>query len=195
MGGSLLFKSSINPEWWSDRIQPWVHYVPINIDYSDLHDAFAFVSTDRRPRTVIRSETDSASSSFSSMAMSEAMVPTQSSLSEWPRRAKPGPSLTGDVSTWRPTCLGCTSSGPGWSPPTDPRWISFTTRVWKFRPLVRYDYITKRREQGPRKRCTPRLPYAIIMIQITLTLWRHLVRQRLAVSTSVHPFSWVAVIQ
>jgi hypothetical protein len=41
-----MFKSSINPEWWSDRIQPWVHYVPINIDYSDLHDAFAFFHGD-----------------------------------------------------------------------------------------------------------------------------------------------------
>lgn len=55
MGGSLLFKSSINPEWWSDRIQPWVHYVPIHIDYSDLHDAFAFVSDDRiRPDLAAR---------------------------------------------------------------------------------------------------------------------------------------------
>lgn len=48
MGGSLLFKSSINPEWWSDRIQPWVHYVPINIDYSDLHDAFTYFHGDVR---------------------------------------------------------------------------------------------------------------------------------------------------
>ena len=32
-------------EWWTERIQPWVHYVPVQIDYSDLYDALSFVST------------------------------------------------------------------------------------------------------------------------------------------------------
>jgi hypothetical protein len=32
------------PEWWTMRAQPWVHYVPIQLDYSDLHDALTFVS-------------------------------------------------------------------------------------------------------------------------------------------------------
>lgn len=27
---------------FSDRIQPWLHYVPISIDYSDLYDTFIF---------------------------------------------------------------------------------------------------------------------------------------------------------
>ncbi|WWC92054.1 uncharacterized protein L201_007008 [Kwoniella dendrophila CBS 6074] len=40
--GSLIFKSTIMPEWWTDRIQPWVHYVPIQLDYSDLYDIMAF---------------------------------------------------------------------------------------------------------------------------------------------------------
>jgi hypothetical protein len=31
-------------EWWTDRMQAWVHYVPIQLDYSDLYDAIAFVS-------------------------------------------------------------------------------------------------------------------------------------------------------
>ncbi|KAJ8507642.1 hypothetical protein ONZ45_g10011 [Pleurotus djamor] len=39
---SLVFKATIYPEWWLDRIQPWVHYVPIQADYSDLHDVFVF---------------------------------------------------------------------------------------------------------------------------------------------------------
>ncbi|POW15540.1 hypothetical protein PSTT_02097 [Puccinia striiformis] len=33
---SLVLKSTIFPEWYSDRIQPWVHYVPIKVDYSEL---------------------------------------------------------------------------------------------------------------------------------------------------------------
>lgn len=27
---------------YSDRVQPWVHYVPIQNDLSDLYDTFAF---------------------------------------------------------------------------------------------------------------------------------------------------------
>lgn len=27
---------------WLERIQPWVHYVPIQVDLSDLYDIFAF---------------------------------------------------------------------------------------------------------------------------------------------------------
>lgn len=46
MSGSLVFKSTIIPEWWTDRIQPWVHYVPIKVDYSDLYDAVAFFNGD-----------------------------------------------------------------------------------------------------------------------------------------------------
>ncbi|GAA6014928.1 hypothetical protein JCM11491_002359 [Sporobolomyces phaffii] len=39
---SLVFKSTIFPEWWSRRIMPWYHYVPIKSDYSDLVDVAAF---------------------------------------------------------------------------------------------------------------------------------------------------------
>lgn len=42
LSGSLLFKSTIMPEWFSDRIQPWLHYVPIKVDYSDLYDSLIF---------------------------------------------------------------------------------------------------------------------------------------------------------
>ncbi|KLT40244.1 hypothetical protein CC85DRAFT_249776 [Cutaneotrichosporon oleaginosum] len=46
MSGSLVFKSTIMPEWYNDRIQPWVHYVPVKLDYSDLRDALAFFAGD-----------------------------------------------------------------------------------------------------------------------------------------------------
>ncbi|EGG11221.1 family 90 glycosyltransferase [Melampsora larici-populina 98AG31] len=39
---SLVLKSTIFPEWYADRVQPWVHYVPIKVDYSDLYDVMVF---------------------------------------------------------------------------------------------------------------------------------------------------------
>ncbi|KAH7096655.1 hypothetical protein BKA62DRAFT_492198 [Auriculariales sp. MPI-PUGE-AT-0066] len=39
---SLLFKSTVFPEWWTDRVMPWVHFVPVKVDYSDLYDALVF---------------------------------------------------------------------------------------------------------------------------------------------------------
>ncbi|KAK2462820.1 hypothetical protein APHAL10511_005211 [Amanita phalloides] len=39
---SLIFKSTIYPEWFTDRIEPWVHYVPIQSDFSDLFDVLLF---------------------------------------------------------------------------------------------------------------------------------------------------------
>ncbi|KAF8201269.1 glycosyltransferase family 90 protein [Mycena galopus ATCC 62051] len=43
---SLVFKATIYPEWYVDRIAPWVHYVPIQLDLSDLHDAAVFFRGD-----------------------------------------------------------------------------------------------------------------------------------------------------
>ena len=62
---SLIFKSTIYPEWsvvlcslypfvylsprsarFTDRVVPWVHYVPIQVDLSDLHDALLFFRGD-----------------------------------------------------------------------------------------------------------------------------------------------------
>ncbi|RDB16600.1 Beta-1,2-xylosyltransferase 1 [Hypsizygus marmoreus] len=43
---SLIFKATIYPEWYTDRIAPWVHYVPIQMDMSDLHDALVFFRGD-----------------------------------------------------------------------------------------------------------------------------------------------------
>ncbi|TFK70244.1 hypothetical protein BDN72DRAFT_766794 [Pluteus cervinus] len=39
---SLIFKTTVYPEWYMDKIQPWLHYVPIQLDLSDLHDALVF---------------------------------------------------------------------------------------------------------------------------------------------------------
>ncbi|KAF8154717.1 glycosyl transferase family 90-domain-containing protein [Crassisporium funariophilum] len=43
---SLIFKSTIYPEWYHDRVAPWVHYIPIQVDLSDLHDALLFFRGD-----------------------------------------------------------------------------------------------------------------------------------------------------
>ncbi|KAK4702217.1 hypothetical protein P7C70_g4014, partial [Phenoliferia sp. Uapishka_3] len=43
---SAVLKSSIFPEWYSDWIQPWVHYIPLKIDYTDLFDVMSFFSGD-----------------------------------------------------------------------------------------------------------------------------------------------------
>ncbi|KAG1871500.1 glycosyltransferase family 90 protein [Suillus subluteus] len=39
---ALVFKNTIYPEWFMDRVAPWVHYVPVQIDLSDLYDTFTF---------------------------------------------------------------------------------------------------------------------------------------------------------
>ncbi|KAK4702708.1 hypothetical protein P7C70_g3518, partial [Phenoliferia sp. Uapishka_3] len=41
-GKSMTMKSTIFPEWYSDHIQPWLHYVPVSIDYVDLFPIMAF---------------------------------------------------------------------------------------------------------------------------------------------------------
>ncbi|SCV67516.1 BQ2448_5127 [Microbotryum intermedium] len=43
---SLVLMSTIRPEWYFDRIQPWYHYVPVNVDYSDLFNIMAFFKGD-----------------------------------------------------------------------------------------------------------------------------------------------------
>ncbi|KAK4703965.1 hypothetical protein P7C70_g2252, partial [Phenoliferia sp. Uapishka_3] len=43
----MVLKSTIFPEWYSDHIQPWVHYVPVSTDYSDLWSIMAFFRGDR----------------------------------------------------------------------------------------------------------------------------------------------------
>ncbi|KAF7377999.1 SPX domain-containing protein [Mycena sanguinolenta] len=40
--GLLIFKATTYPEWFTERLAPWVHYVPIQNSYSDLLDALVF---------------------------------------------------------------------------------------------------------------------------------------------------------
>ncbi|KAL0062413.1 hypothetical protein AAF712_010692 [Marasmius tenuissimus] len=40
--GSVLFKSNVYREWWSDHVQPWVYYVPAQVDLSDLWSVILF---------------------------------------------------------------------------------------------------------------------------------------------------------
>lgn len=42
----LVLKSTIFREWWTDRVQAWVHYVPVKYDYSDIYDIMAFFKGD-----------------------------------------------------------------------------------------------------------------------------------------------------
>lgn len=64
ISNALIFKATIYPEWcgvrscgsihdrltkcyrFLDRIQPWVHYVPVQVDLSDLHDVLLFFRGD-----------------------------------------------------------------------------------------------------------------------------------------------------
>ncbi|GAA5873960.1 hypothetical protein JCM8547_001588 [Rhodosporidiobolus lusitaniae] len=39
---ACVLKSTLFPEWYGDRIQPWVHYVPVKVDYSDIYDIMTF---------------------------------------------------------------------------------------------------------------------------------------------------------
>lgn len=40
---SAVLKSTIMPEWYQERIMPWVHYIPVKVDYTDLYDILAFL--------------------------------------------------------------------------------------------------------------------------------------------------------
>nr|XP_018267302.1 uncharacterized protein I303_01287 [Kwoniella dejecticola CBS 10117]OBR89460.1 hypothetical protein I303_01287 [Kwoniella dejecticola CBS 10117] len=42
---SVVLKSTIFPEWYTDRIQPWVHYIPIKADLTDVYDVLSFFRT------------------------------------------------------------------------------------------------------------------------------------------------------
>ncbi|CAH7687024.1 glycosyl transferase family 90-domain-containing protein [Phakopsora pachyrhizi] len=39
----VVIKSTIFPEWYTDRIQPWFHYVPLKLDYSDLPEIIDYL--------------------------------------------------------------------------------------------------------------------------------------------------------
>lgn len=39
---SLVLKATVYPEWYSDGLIPWYHYVPLKSDYTDIYDTLAF---------------------------------------------------------------------------------------------------------------------------------------------------------
>ncbi|KZO90801.1 glycosyltransferase family 90 protein [Calocera viscosa TUFC12733] len=43
---SLVLQATVFPQWYADRIQPWVHYVPVQVDLSDLYDILTFFAGD-----------------------------------------------------------------------------------------------------------------------------------------------------
>ncbi|CAG7853995.1 Beta-1,2-xylosyltransferase 1 Short=Cxt1p [Serendipita indica DSM 11827] len=48
---SLVLKATICPEWYADRIQSWVHYVPVKTDLTDLYDLMTFFRGDGSDNT------------------------------------------------------------------------------------------------------------------------------------------------
>ena len=38
----MILLTFLHANRFADRIQPWLHYVPISLDYSDLYDVFLF---------------------------------------------------------------------------------------------------------------------------------------------------------
>jgi len=42
---SLLFKAGLFSEWFDERIQPYVHYMPVRFDFSDLQSKLEWAIT------------------------------------------------------------------------------------------------------------------------------------------------------
>ncbi|GAA6003242.1 hypothetical protein JCM10207_001821 [Rhodosporidiobolus poonsookiae] len=51
LSNQVPFKATIYQEWYSDRIMPWVHYVPTRMDYADLYNLLAFFDGGLDPAT------------------------------------------------------------------------------------------------------------------------------------------------
>ncbi|KAG8710312.1 Glycosyltransferase Family 90 domain containing protein [Ceratobasidium sp. 423] len=47
---SMILKTTIFPEWYMDRVMPWVHYVPVKVDLTDLYDIVSFFRGDAQGR-------------------------------------------------------------------------------------------------------------------------------------------------
>ncbi|QRW17661.1 glycosyltransferase family 90 protein [Rhizoctonia solani] len=47
---SMILKTTIFPEWYMDRVMPWVHYVPVKVDLTDLYDIITFFRGDAQGR-------------------------------------------------------------------------------------------------------------------------------------------------
>ncbi|KAJ7591707.1 glycosyltransferase family 90 protein [Mycena floridula] len=49
---AVIFKSTVYPEWYTERIAPWLHYVPVQADLSDLHDVVGRESHENLARKI-----------------------------------------------------------------------------------------------------------------------------------------------
>lgn len=52
----LVLKSTIFRDWVLDRVEPWVHYIPINLDYSDLISKFTWAKENQMASNTIALE-------------------------------------------------------------------------------------------------------------------------------------------
>ncbi|POR35783.1 Beta-1,2-xylosyltransferase 1 [Tolypocladium paradoxum] len=49
--GSVPFVSSIFRTWYTERLEPWLHFVPVDVRYHALHTTFSyFTGTENRPK-------------------------------------------------------------------------------------------------------------------------------------------------
>jgi hypothetical protein len=74
---ALVFKSTVYPEWFVDRVQPWIHYVPVQVDYSDLEDILLFFRGD------IDDENGTSNGSHEDLARRIAEAGREWSLTMW----------------------------------------------------------------------------------------------------------------
>ncbi|KAL7421169.1 hypothetical protein Q5752_004054 [Cryptotrichosporon argae] len=42
LSGAVVFKSTVNPEWYSDWLIPWYHYVPLQVTYAEMYTTLAY---------------------------------------------------------------------------------------------------------------------------------------------------------
>lgn len=45
LAGSVILKMTLHRTWWEERALPWVHYVPIDIDLSNLNSTVQWLHT------------------------------------------------------------------------------------------------------------------------------------------------------
>ncbi|KAF9518921.1 glycosyltransferase family 90 protein [Hydnum rufescens UP504] len=58
---SIILKATVHPDWFTDRIQPWVHYVPVKVDFSDLYDIMTFFRGAKTSLTQRNHDTETSS--------------------------------------------------------------------------------------------------------------------------------------
>ena len=54
LSGGLVFKSSVLTEFWSHWLKPYVHYIPVEIDLSDLEQKVRWaIENDEKAREIM----------------------------------------------------------------------------------------------------------------------------------------------